>query len=354
MRIAFLAAANSIHTVRWVNALAERGHDILLLSLQKNTAPLHAGVTLKRLPIPAPLGYFLNTATARFHLQNFQAEMIHAHYASGYGTLARKLNLKPLLLSVWGSDIFAFPKKSRWHRQLLIKNLKAADRVASTSHVMAQETRKYASELSLSVTPFGVDVQAFTEPVKKNKGPLVLGTVKTLAPVYGIADLIQAFALAYQQGLPQDARLMIVGEGPQRKALQELAQQKGVSANIDFIGYVPHDEVPYYLHQMDVYLALSHQESFGVAILEASACGLPVIASDVGGLPEVVLSNETGFLTPVQDPDAVAQKILQLAADEALRYRMGARGRAFVCERYSWSASVLLLEGIYQELLSGD
>ena len=128
--------------------------------------------------------------------------------------------------------------------------------------------------------------------------------MKTLAATYGIDLLIQAFStlvadpLLQADGLAQRLRLLIVGDGPEYATLTSLAQTLGVSAVTTFAGVVPHCDVPAWLNRLDIYVAASRQESFGVAVLEASACGLPVVVSAAGGLPEVVRSGETGFIVP--------------------------------------------------------
>lgn len=350
MRIAFLAAANSIHTLRWVNSLAEQGHQILVLSIQKPIEQMHASVSFKHLPIPAPLGYFTNTYFAQQQIKAFQADIVHAHYASGYGTLARKLNFHPTVLSVWGSDIYCFPQISAWHRNLVARNLNFADVIASTSVAMAKETEKLGVTKPIKVTPFGIDTNVFAPKSRSQEG-LIIGTVKTLAPGYGIDFLIRAFALARLKGLSHHSRLMLVGDGPQRKDLEKLCRQLDIMDSVDFIGQVPHVEVPDYLNQLDVYLALSLHESFGVAVLEASACEIPVIVTDVGGLPEVVVAEKTGYVVPAKDPEMAANYILKLAKSQKLRTTMGQAGRKFVMEHYSWKQSVAKMQAVYDALL---
>ena len=207
---------------------------------------------------------------------------------------------------------------------------------------MAERTRLICPDLAaIDVVPFGVDTERFS-PLPKADGPLVIGTVKTLAPKYGIDTLIQAFGLiAHESGLEQ-SRLRLVGDGPQRKPLEALARSLRITDRVDFIGNVPHDRVPAELLKLDVYAALSRRdsESFGVAVIEASACGLPVVVSRVGGLPEVVDEGRSGLVVPKEDPKAAADALLSLARDASLRKSMGEAGRALVLARYAWSDCV--------------
>ena len=342
MRLLLVAAANSVHTWRWASAFAERGHEVHLLTQHAAVASYPADVRIHRLPHWGGLGYFLNRGAAMRLARSLQPDAINAHYASGYGTLAPRLTSAPLILNVWGSDVYEFPETSRLHRWLLRSNLKRADAVVSTSGVMADRTRAICPELSeVTVVPFGVDAGVFS-PAPKADGQRVIGTVKTLAPKYGIDTLIEAFSLLNRMDGMAGVRLRLVGDGPSRAALEALAVRLGISDHVDFIGPVSHDRVPGELHRLDVYVALSRaeSESFGVAVIEASACGLPVVVSRVGGLPEVVEHGATGLVVPKEDAASAAAAMAILLGDEQKRAAMGAAGRARVLEHYEWRSCV--------------
>src|SRR5690554_4772645 len=154
MKIALLALAHSIHSVRWANALAGRGHEVHLISSTENIDPLHKRVRLHELPIPAPLGYFLNVIALRRILAAIEPHVLNTHFASGYGTLARLTKFSPNVLSVWGSDVFDFPLKSGFHKRLIQANLQTAQWICSTSHVMADEVRSLVDANSMSIIAF--------------------------------------------------------------------------------------------------------------------------------------------------------------------------------------------------------
>lgn len=179
-----------------------------------------------------------------------------------------------------------------------------------------------------------MDAYAGAVPMSRAQpGRWVVGTVKTMDDKYGIDTLIQAFALLLarlQASNPDMARqlhLRLVGDGPQMQALKQLAAQLGVADRTQFVGHVDHAQVPHELAQLDVYVALSRQESFGVAIIEAGAAARPVVVSDAGGLPEVVLDGVTGLVVPRENPQAAADAIECLLCDADLRQRMGAAAR---------------------------
>jgi glycosyltransferase involved in cell wall biosynthesis len=156
VRLAILAPGNSIHTIKWVNALANRGHQVHLLTMHKSVEDLHENIAEHLLHFPSPAGYYLNVFLLRRLLNRLMPDFLHAHYASGYGTLARLSRYKPLLLSVWGSDVYDFPEESCLNKYILRKNLASADRISSTSHCMKIQAEKYMKhKLPIEVIPFG-------------------------------------------------------------------------------------------------------------------------------------------------------------------------------------------------------
>ena len=363
-RVALLGPANSIHFQRWAAALAQRGHALCVISQHRcERALLPAQAEVVWLRHTGSAGYFLNALALRRVLARWRPEVLNAHYASGYGTTAALSGFAPTLLSVWGSDVHDFPYESALKGRLLRWNLRRATALASTSQAMARQVRRLVPERSdeIALTPFGVDLALFAPkraPAPREPGPLTIGIVKTLAPKYGVDLLLRAFAGltsdAELQALGDGCRLLIVGDGPQRSELEALARELGIAAQTTFAGAVAHPEVPAWLHRLDVYAAPSRldSESFGVAVIEASACALPVVVSDAGGLPEVVRDGETGLVVPRDDVPALQAALKRLVLDPALRERLGRNGRAHVEREYEWGHCVDLMEQAYARTMA--
>ena len=361
MRIVFLAAGTSVHSARWVNGLSTAGIRVHLVTQHPVSNTIHPEVEVIQHPYRGDLGYLLMTAKVRRALRAIRPDLLNAHFASGYGTTARLADWHPYLLSVWGSDVYSFPAKSWLHRRLLEKNLTAADAVASTSHCMAEQVHSLTPAVGeIAVTPFGVDVRSFAAVPPLSPGPrdaLVIGTVKMMSDTYGIDTLIEAFALvrqkltAMQHPLAEKVVLRLVGDGPQIGALKALGERLGLADRITFTGWVPYEQVPAELAQLDIYAALSRQESFGVAVLEAGAAGRPVVVSDAGGLPEVVRDGVTGLVVPRENPVAAADALLRLVTDPAQRLIMGKSGRQHVHDNYAWDVCVPKMISAYEDTI---
>lgn len=360
MNILFLSAAGSIHTIRWVNALSELGHNVTLVSKidhEDKSKTINEKVKIVYLPFGGMKGYYFNIPfLKRFYKRNQNFDVINVHYASGYGTLARMSRLPHVILNVWGSDVYDFPYKSRIHHKIISKNLEYAYILASTSHSMAEQTKKLLlKEKEIHVTPFGVDVDLF-RPISKKKvaDNFTFGIVKTLSPKYGVETVIKAFA-KFLERFEDEKRdkfcLEIYGKGELLGHLQQIVRDKKIESQVFFRGFVNNSDVPSKLNQMEVFLLGSEidSESFGVAAVEAMACELPVIATKVSGFCEVIEDKVTGFLVSIGDYEKMAEYMYMLYQDKDLRERMGQEGRERVLRLYDWKKNVTTMLELYEK-----
>ena len=354
-RVLFLAGASSIHTIRWANAIVDRGYEVHLLSLHPVRDRLDPKVLFNRAPFPPRWGYFVNWLWVRRLVAQVKPDLVHAHYATGYGILAALAGFHPAILSVWGTDVYEFPHQSFLHKNLLRYSLSKADKILSTSHAMAKETSKYTDK-PIGVTPFGVDLSQFRpQPVISlfNTTDIVIGTVKTLEDKYGIKYLIQAFSLVKHRHPGWPLKLLIVGGGSQEAYLKNLVRELGIVKATTFTGQIPHDQVPKYHNMLTISISVSvsDSESFGVAVIEASACEKPVVVSTVGGLPEVVEDGVTGIIVQPRSPQQTADAIERLILDKDLRVKMGKAGRERVSRLFNWDDNVRQMKEVYREVL---
>lgn len=353
MKVLFLSAACSIHTIRWVNAISTCGHEVVLVSQKDHRAVkglISDKVRIVYLPVTGMKGYYLNALALRKVWKAEKFDVINVHYASGYGTLARIARLPHILLSVWGSDVYDFPYESRLKMQIIQKNLRYAKRIASTSHVMEKQVKRLIGTCEIAVTPFGVDTELFKKSPRNPNEIFTVGIVKTLSSKYGIDMVIKAFAIFLKQlpGANQNVRLIIYGKGEDKTALKNLCIREQVEDKVVFQGYIPNQEVPKALNEMDVCCFGSRLESFGVAAVEAMSCEVPVIVTDVDGFQEVVEHGKTGYIVPRDCPEAMAEYLLKLYQSEDLRRSMGENGRKRVMELYDWERNVETMLKLYR------
>ena len=367
-RIFLLSDAKNPHTIKWARSLALAGHDIFVYGITPfesdiyknypNIQSAHSGLSEKYNKIGDGAFQKICYLTTLFHLKRkikeFNPDILHAHYATSYGLLGLLSRFRPFYISVWGADVYDFPQRSFIHRWLLKLNLWAADRLFSTSHVMALETLKYTSK-DIEVIPFGVDLEKF-KPLKVSshifpEGSLIVGTIKSLEDKYGIDYLIDAFSIVKKRNPTLPLKLLIVGRGTKEQILKNKVKELGLEKDTIFTGFIPVEDVPTYQNMLDiaVFPSVLDSESFGVSVVEACACGKPVIVSDKGGLPEVVKKGESGLVVPASDAMALADAIQRLIDDPELRKKMGAQGRSRVQSLYDWNVNLSAMVAAYEK-----
>jgi glycosyltransferase involved in cell wall biosynthesis len=365
MKILLLTDINSPHSMKWAKGLADRGIRVGIFSISSPADDWYTPSSIEVfIPVKFNQGIFSSGILRKIkylrlvrHLKKvireFKPDILHSHYASSYGLLGALSGFHPYIISVWGSDIYYFPRIPVFGQLILKFNFRKADAILSTSNAMLPFIQRFTSKV-VTVTPFGIDTTTFRPATEKQSGTgdIVIGTVKLLEKVYGIDNLMKAFAGLKNQLPSSPLKLLIVGGGSQDKELKMLAGELGIMQETTFTGPVPSGEVPAYFQKLDIYVALSISESFGVAILEASSCGIPVVVSDAGGLPEVVSEGETGFIIPAGDIGKTVNALEKLILDEQLRVGMGKKGRAFVKARFDLQDSVDRMIKVYENIKS--
>lgn len=335
LTVVMLGNQSSIHVRRWSEALAARGHTIVPLDLRG----------LRRSPWRR-VRDFLELRLALQAALRAPRTVVALHGLPD-GLLASGLRgLHPLVASAWGSDVTrpADGPTGRWRAAQLGAFLRAADaRTVTSRYLAATIERRFG--VAAEVVPIGVDLDQF-RPLDgpRPPGPVRFVFTKWLAEIYGPDVFLAALA---RLGSEPAWEAVIAGDGPWAGRLSARATELGLGDRVRFAGRLPHDEIPALLRAADVLVMPSRREAFGVAALEAAACGLPVVASDVGGVAETVVDGRTGLLVPPGDPAALAAALARLAADPDLRARLGAAGRERTAELYAWARCVERLERVY-------
>ena len=235
------------------------------------------------------------------------------------------------------------PIKNRLNKLLVKSNLNKAEKIFSTSEAMADQVKGLMGRaIDIEITPFGVDMNQFKsiKPIFTSS-KLTIGIVKRLEHKYGIDILIESFAevLDYYQKsdsvIASKLELLIVGDGSKSDEYLALADRLGISSSCVFKSAIPNAEVPDVISTIDLFVVCSRIESFGVAAIEASACGRPCIVTDVGGLPEVVCNKHTGIIIPSESISELTKAIIHLIDNPNIASELGENARGFVESKYS-------------------
>lgn len=358
MKIMLLSAANNIHTVRWANAFIDKGHEVIVVSCKNHKESVNkfdSRVKLICLHFSAGIGYYFNKIQLKKIIKCTSPDIINVHYASGYGTLARVSKLNNYILNLWGSDIYIFPKTNIINKRILIKNLKYAPYIASTSECMALEAKKYTKK-DIFITPFGVDTKKIQYFKRDNStNTFRICTVKTLEQVYGIDFLIKAINYLINEMKIENQGLNIeydvYGKGNLKDSLNNLIKLYNLQDRVFLKGYIANDKLNSILQQYDLFILGSRSESFGVSALEAMANGLPVVATDTSGFSEVISNGYDGFIVPIDNCELMAKKIYELITDNSLRQYIGFNARKSVEEKYDWDSNVQKMLDIFKKII---
>ncbi len=361
-KVLLLGDVNSSHTRKWAEQLVSQGAATAIHSL---TAPhddwavrldirlTSGGRSASRSEDSVlKLGYLADVFSVRSAIRAFRPDVVHAHYATSYGLLGALSGFHPYVISCWGSDVKAFPAKSILHKWLVKFNLGRADAVFVTSPEIARCIRALSPKEPV-ITPFGINVDTFAPAVPEpgaSTGRLVIGTLKSLEPIYRIDAVIRAFHRVRLDRPDRDLHLVIVGGGSCSRSLNDLAERLGVGGAVTFAGRVSPSDVPRWIAGMDLLVNVPSYESFGVSVLEAMACGKPVIVTGVGGLRDLVTDGREGLVVNKDAPGALESAMLALVDDAGLRDRMGRAGRARVLADYNIAGNFSRIMEQYEKL----
>lgn len=347
--------------------MARRGHYVHFISysLPQRLNSFQERVCFHEVEVPTyPLfqypPYSLALATKIAEVAEYRKlELLHVHYAIPHATsafLAREIpppKSFKIVTTLHGTDITIVGKNPAYLPVARL-SMEQSDGLTAVSHYLKQTTiEKLGVTKEIEVIPNFVDIQKFRRKSvppcpkgAKEKGERVLIHISNFRPLKRLADVVEVFYLL-QKAIP--CQLLLVGDGPERAKIEQLCRQKGIISSVHFLG--KQNAITQLLNNSDLMLLPSEIESFGLVALEAMACEVPVIATRVGGLPEVVNHGEVGFLCEVGDIKTMYDYSLMLLQNESLRREMGSKGRKRVLDYFSLKSIVNQYEQYYISIL---
>ncbi|MHA1594058.1 MAG: glycosyltransferase family 4 protein [Candidatus Baldrarchaeia archaeon] len=341
--------------------LSRRGNDVYVLTSHFRGLPyaeVMEGVKVRR--VPWTFNYWFETEIRFLGYHEFvlrslnvadaiDPDIIHAQgfFAGIFAYVARKVRGFRYCVGVQGSDInVRFPFKG-----LALKFIyKSADAIFVLTNEMKNKVERIIREGNIHVIPSGIDRNLFDGTkysVKRRGEERVVIFVGGLRRVKGVDNLIKAFY--HVRKIHKDVKLVIVGDGPLRNYLVDLVRRLGLERHVIFEGARDHVEIPDYMAKADIFVLPSLSEGLPNVLLEAMAMGLPIVATHVGGVPEVVIDGVNGFLVSPGDIKGLAEKICLLLEDDDLRERIRRRNLA-TSKLYSWEEIARRVEEVYRQI----
>lgn len=361
MRICFLSNAKSLHTYRWIHYFADQGHEIHLLSYEEFPfKPLNNLIVYKMTSlIPEKMGRltFLNTFINPFHvkklIRSINPDILHAHFMTDYGLLGYFVHFHPYIITLWGSDILIGPKKI-FNKIMTKFILNSSNLVTCDSNAIKNECLKYIEHPEkVEIIQWGVDLSMFRENRNRRRETIniTLLSNREFEPNYNIDSIIQSIPYIIEK-YPNVRYILKNFYGKKEPELRKLASSLNVTKYIEFITKKMDDnELPEMLYRADIFISVPSSDGSSMALLEAMACGLPVIVSDIPANHEWITHGWNGFFVPVRNPEKLAGSIIQLIEKPDLMQMFGKRNAQIIRDRADRTKHMAHMENLYQQLL---
>ena len=298
-------------------------------------------------------------------------DLVHMHYAIPHAVsayLAREIlkptRYLPVVTTLHGTDITLVGRDPSF-LPITRFGIEQSDRVTAISQYLRLATcETFRTDCEIEVIYNFIDSDYYrrtrNESLKHTLAPggeKIILHISTFRPVKRITDCIEVLARAKALGNGSGSRfgvkLIMCGDGPERQDAETLAARLGVEGFVQFVGKQPQSQIRDYLSVADLFLLPSQSESFGLSALEAMACEVPVIATRVGGVPEVIEEDGCGYLFDVGDVDRMAEAAIQVLSDDSLRERLGRRGREIAVTRFTTEQIIPQYEELYRSVIAG-
>jgi len=277
-------------------------------------------------------------------IRAFRPDVVNLHYIARNAVFClaakRLLNFK-LIVSIHGTDIKSYASRSLLMRWVTKRALEVADMVLSNSPALLKDAQRISAGVigKSMVVGNGVDMAEFvSSPQSEYAQQRYVLCVARLVFKKGIDVLIEAFKTVHQRF--GDLALLIAGDGPERQEYAALVEESGLGGVVELLGRVESGQIPSLLAGCELLVLPSRQESFGIVILEAMASRKAVIATRVGGVPELVRHMENGLLVDAESPQELAEAVVLLLQDNELRDSLAEAGYETVRSRFTWDKVV--------------
>lgn len=324
------------------------------------------------LNIPGKISHIFSTYSMCFPIKtdidsvirSFNPNIIHAHTATPDGYFGLRLKNKynlPLICSLRGSDINSYPYVNKLTYRLTKEVITKADQILSVSDALRISAEEIAKpDRQIEVVYNGCEIaNPVSDNITSDKLRTQLGISKSEVAILfvgriekdkGIYELLDAFSTLKSKG--HNLHLILLGNCVESDVKSKISSLTALKNKIHVIGEQPHREVFNWLKSADLFVLPSYHEGLPNAILEAMSCGLPVVSTKIGGIPEIVEDGNTGILVNPKDSDALANAIDYLIKNDELARKMGKTGRDKVEQKFSWQQNAREIVQIYNKVLS--
>lgn len=356
MKICLLSNALSVHTRRWVSLLAHKGFQVYLISFRKGP-PLPGIKTYVFEPrfnnaIYKLIYFACNIKKIKELILQINPDVLHAHYLTNYGLVGALSGYRPLVVSIWGTDLLVDVNKSLLHKKMIKFILEKSYLVT----IMAEHM--YDKVLQLDCKPdkimkvsLGIDLDQFNiyGRNKNNDHNCLIVGIRAFEKEQNNEHIIES--ISYLEKSIREVRLHFYGDGSKLNACKERVRKLSLQKNIKFFGKVAHKDIPSIYRNADIYVSTSTSDGDHVSLMEAMACGLFPVVSDIPANREWIEDGVNGFLSSLDHPKILADKIKRAMENNQLREKAVFRNFELIKARASYGNDVDKLIQIYHSLI---
>lgn len=341
MKIIWLADAQSTHIRRWAELLKNRGIQIKIYSMPKRR--------------PRFL-YIIDVVIIWFKIRNDAPNLVHAHFVSSYGVVLSFLPIASAkVVSIWGSDVLVAPNKNILFRFVIRRALKRIDVKIANSQYLTGKVLSLAGARCETLA-FGINLAKYPFCSQRYdnlpRETFNIGIVKRLHRVAGVDVLLKAFSKVIEEMPNARFKLVIAGKGPEEQHLKLLASKLGINEHVSWRGWCDTSEIVKIYSEMHLAVFPSRVEGLGVSVIEAMACGVPVIGTCEGGIRELIGNNcERGEFFTLSSHSLAAQ-IKKSMKNRKIAYSKTLSAREFVSSKFDIFENVDQLLEIYSDALN--
>jgi len=371
-KLVYAHDGESVYDELFLNSLKER-YDVYFLTF--NPSPLQIPSRVKTIIMKDPVPetnlhpfegmrkHLLTPLRARIFkksLGRVKPDALIGCWASTYGFYSAYSGLHPFILLIWGSDVLIFPRKYFPLKPLVVHSLKKADIVVVDSEVQKEAVVKLGCKPQKIVKFPWVNLKGFKRDEKQrrevrmeygwNNNNIVVISLRNHRPLYGVGYLLDAIPHIVKEN--KDIRFLILGGGPLTEVFKTRMEKFTKSGRVRFIGIVPHQKVSTYLSAADIYVSTSFSDGTSAGLLEAMACSLSPVVTEIDGNKEWIKDETNGFLVPIANSQKLAEKILLLADNQKLREKLKEKAEGTVRTRVNWQKNIQKLTKIIDEMIS--
>ncbi len=360
MKIIYFTLGYSTHDYRFLKSISDGGHEVFFVQLEGNQRQVESR------PVPENVNMVIwkggrepfrwsnlakLTLDFRRLVKEIKPDLIHAGPIQTCAFIAVLSGFHPILTMSWGFDLMDDVHKNKWWEWVTRYTLKRSTFFTSDANVTRDMAVKYGMDAKKTVVfPWGVDLEHFRmrNAEGRSKAGFMLFCNRSWETRYGVDVLARAFVKVAQQN--ENVDLILLNGGSQGAHIRQILQSGGVLDRVTFGGQVSQTDLPNWYHMADIYISPSHVDGSSVSLMEALACGLPCLVSDIPANKEWVVENENGWLFRDGDANHLAEKILSAVSQRENLPGIGRASRRSAEMRADWKKNAEVLMNVYRSL----